>query len=127
MDKITKPVLKAIQPITKPVLKTLKPILNPIQKLVKSIDATMVIMVLLTITMICIMRRFLMKENFSKLTRYFYMYNPTSKNASYDTRGDILAIPKETTGAFYESSLEQNHTNSRLHKDIKEINDTVEF
>ena len=68
------------------------------------------------------------REDFSKLTRYMYMYNPTDNNSSYDTRGDNLAIQKdqENVGIFYESSLENNHANQRLDSDFAEMNDNME-
>lgn len=55
-------------------------------------------------------------ENFSKLPRYMYMFNPTSKNSSFDIRGEPKFIPKEmeNVGGFYNSSYNFNYTNQRL-------------
>ena len=49
------------------------------------------------------------KESFS--TRIMYMYNPITRNQSYDLRGDTK-IKKEKVGKFYESSYENNYLNT---------------
>ena len=56
------------------------------------------------------------REDFSKLTRYMYMYSPSSRNSSYDIRAEPVFQVKDTTktGAFYESSLDKNQTNQRV-------------
>jgi len=56
------------------------------------------------------------KETFSTLPRYMWMYTPTSKNSSYDIRGEPKFIPKEMdkVGVFSNSSYNYNYTNQRL-------------
>lgn len=58
------------------------------------------------------------KENFARSVRYMYMYNPTSKNSSYDQRGEPIFHIKDIskTGAYYESSYDDNQTNQRVKK-----------
>ena len=78
------------------------------------IDAKVIIIALLVAALL-----FKTVEGFASSPRYMWRYNPTSKNSSYDTRGDPLAIKKDMTktGVFWNSSLYKNHTNQRLHKD----------
>ena len=109
--------------------KLLKLLLAPFKMLYKMMMKPMgamfgISMFVIVMLIIVAMRR---TENFSKLTRYFYMYNPTDKNSSYDTRGDILAIPKdqENVGIFSQSSLERNHRNQRLFKDFADMNNNM--
>lgn len=46
---------------------------------------------------------------------FFWHDTSTSKNSSYDVRGDPLRISPKNTGAFYHSSYAyDNHTNQRL-------------
>lgn len=52
------------------------------------------------------------KESFSQ--RYMYMYNPTTRNQSYDIRGDQYAISRKNHGIFKNSSIEKNHGDSFL-------------
>ena len=99
----------------------LKVMMNPM-------SAGFSVMLLVVVILLVVAYRQSGQENFSKLKRYFYMYNPTDKNSSYDVRGDNLAIKKnqEDVGIFYESSLEQNQRNQRLFKDFDEMNDNME-
>jgi len=120
--------------------KTLKKVLNMVLKMLMAplkmlykmmsnpMGAMFGIMLLVIVLLIVAAMKQGGQENFSKLKRYMYMYNPTDKNSSYDTRGDNLAIKKnqEDVGIFYESSLENNHANQRLHSDFAEMNNDME-
>jgi len=68
--------------------------------------------ILIVVLVLCYTTR----ENFSKSPRYMWMYTPTSKNSSYDIRGEPKFIPKEMdkVGVFYDSSYNYNYTNQRL-------------
>jgi len=120
---------KALKKVLKMILKMFMAPLKMLYKMMSNPMGAMFGIMLIAIVMVIIVA---MKqggqENFSKLKRYMYMYNPTDKNSSYDTRGDNLAIQKEqeNVGIFYESSLENNHANQRLHSDFAEMNDNME-
>ena len=92
----------------------LKKSLQNIKKIIeKNIDVIIISLLLLFIiifsTKICV-------ENFSKQKRYMWMYSPSSRNSSYDQRGEPIHIVKDVTkiGKFYESSLDSNETNQRV-------------
>ena len=112
--------------------KLLKMLLTPFRMvykaMMKPMGAMFLIMLFVIVMLVVVAMRQGMKENFSKLKRYMWMYNPTDKNSSYDTRGDNLAIKKdqEDVGVFYESSLERNHRNQRLFKDFADMDDNME-
>ena len=120
---------KALKKILKMLLKMLMAPLKMLYKMMSNPMGAMFGIMLFTIIMLIIVA---MKqggqENFAKLKRYMYMYNPTDKNSSYDVRGDNLAIKKEQedVGIFYESSLERNHRNQRLFKDFDDMNNNME-
>jgi len=86
-----------------------------LNRLMKSLKNPMVLTALV-IALVIIISLSTRMEGFSKLPRYMYMYSPTSKNSSYQTRGEPVFTKKDTskTGAFYESSLDANETNQRV-------------
>lgn len=86
-----------------------------LKKLTKQLmkPVNILIIVLLVVVIAVIMRR---REDFAKSVRYMWMFNPTSKNSSYDTRGEPLEVLKEDTGAFYDSSYDANYSNQRVRK-----------
>jgi len=112
--------------------KLLKLVMTPLNMLLKILmnpfGNFLIIMLFVIMMLLFVAYRQSGQENFSKLKRYMYMYSPTDKNSSYDIRGDNLAIKKhqEDVGIFYESSLERNHRNQRLHSDFAEMNDNME-
>ena len=65
--------------------------------------------IIITIIAVIFNRQIL--EGWRSGRRFFWGYNPTSRNSSYDIRGDrdvrTKYTPKET-GAFYESGLYKN-------------------
>lgn len=123
---------KLLKMVMTPLVMLYKVLMAPLKLLSKMFNSPMGIMfgimILVIIMLIIVALKQGGQENFSKLTRYMYMYNPTDKNSSYDTRGDNLAIKKEQedVGIFYESSLEKNHRNQRLDADFAEMNDNME-
>jgi hypothetical protein len=91
-----------------------------IKKLTKQLmkPANILIIVLLVVVIAVIMKQ---RENFSKSVRYMYMYNPTSKNSSYDIRGEPIDIIKEDTGILHDSSYDANYSNQRVRKYFKKF------
>ena len=120
---------KTLKKVLKMVLKMLMAPLKMLYKMMsKPMGAMFGIMLLVIVLVIVVVMKQGGQENFSKLTRYMYMYNPTDKNSSYDTRGDNLAIKKnqEDVGIFYESSLENNHRNQRLDSEFAAMDNNME-
>ena len=84
-------------------MKLLKILLTPFNMLYKMMMKPMgamfgIMLFVIVMLIIVAMKQGGMKENFSKLKRYMYMFNPPSTNSSYDTRGDNLAIKKPSPG-----------------------------
>lgn len=103
-------------------IKMIKQLMDRLKKLLS--DRRVQILIAILVIIVVVLPR---TEAFSKLKRYMWMYNPTDKNSSYDTRGDPMMIQKEMdkVGVFSNSSLDRNHRNQRLDKDFKEANDTT--
>ena len=83
--------------------------LKKLQKLLKNPYVLIAILILVIIS-------YEKREDFSKLTRYFYMYNGVPRNSSYDIRAEPIYYNKDTTktGIFHESSYDANETNQRV-------------
>ena len=71
---------------------------------------------LLLITILLVVLLFnILKRNKETFRLFFWHDTPTSKNSSYDLRGDPFKIRPKNTGIYYYSSyIPDNHTNSRL-------------
>lgn len=61
------------------------------------------------------------RENFSRSIRYMWMYNPSSRNSSYDQRAEPISIKSnlKKVGIYYQPSLYGNETNYRVRKYYK--------
>jgi len=93
-----------------------------LKKLMKGLNTPMgyILSIIVLFALYIIFRK---REDFAKSVRYMYMYNPTSRNSSYDIRAEPIEHDKdmEKVGIFLESSLDGNQTNQRVRKYYKKF------